>query len=96
VATGNPPWLGLFAFRPLSEKQKKITLCALCDFAVNYYPTFRHGVGICTGTVLAGNTGSEDRLSYALIGDSVNLGSRIQECVCVNNDHSHDVVTKSL
>jgi class 3 adenylate cyclase len=39
---------------------------------------FRHGVGIHTGEVLAGNTGSNDRLSYALIGDTVNLASRIQ------------------
>ena len=38
----------------------------------------RHGIGIHTGTVLAGNIGGAERLSYALVGDPVNLASRIQ------------------
>jgi adenylate cyclase len=38
-----------------------------------------HGVGIHTGSVLAANIGSADRSAYSLIGDTVNLASRIQD-----------------
>ncbi len=41
-------------------------------------PALRNGIGIHTGTVLAGNIGGHERLSYALVGDPVNLASRIQ------------------
>jgi adenylate cyclase len=42
-----------------------------------HLPLF-HGIGIHTGEVVAANIGSPDRLSYALVGDTVNLASRLQ------------------
>jgi adenylate cyclase len=43
------------------------------------FPPLAHGIGIHTGEVVAANIGSPDRLSYALVGDTVNLASRVQD-----------------
>jgi len=48
------------------------------DFASQGISPISHGVGIHTGSVLAANIGSADRSAYSLIGDTVNLASRIQ------------------
>ena len=68
-------------YAPVSDASSKVRAAG--------QPIFRHGIGIHSGSVLAGNIGSPERLSYSLVGDPVNLTSRIQG---LNKDFGSDIL----
>lgn len=48
------------------------------DFPKKGFPVIDIGIGLNTGTMSVGNMGSGERFCYTVMGDSVNLGSRLE------------------
>lgn len=48
------------------------------EFKAKGWPAIKVGVGVNTGEMNVGNKGSEFRVDYTVLGDSVNLGSRLE------------------
>ena len=49
------------------------------EFSAQGLPTVRFGVGLHTGSLMAGTVGSRYRANYSLFGDTVNVAARLQD-----------------
>jgi adenylate cyclase len=63
------------------------------EFKAKGLPEINIGSGVNTGTCIVGNMGSEMRLDYSVIGDSVNLAARLEAATRNYKDKDGNVAT---
>ena len=68
-------WHALEAAAAMHEYQAKVNE----TWSAEGLPPFGLGIGLSTGEVAAALLGSEERLEYTLVGDTVNLSQRLQQ-----------------
>jgi adenylate cyclase len=74
----------------LAALEMQRTLKALQPvFRANNWPEIRIGVGLNTGRMSVGNMGSRVRLAYTVMGDAVNLASRLEG---ITKEYGADII----
>lgn len=74
LAVPGHPLLAVQTALAMQDKLQEINVDLLENFGVN----ISMGIGLHTGKAYVGNMGSDDLLNYTLIGDNVNLASRLE------------------
>jgi class 3 adenylate cyclase len=65
-------------------------------WATEGLPAFGLGIGLSTGEAAAALLGSEERLEYTLVGDTVNLSARLQQLAVAGETILSDATMASL
>ena len=85
----NHPELAVRAAIGMMQRLKQLQK----DFRKDGLPVFDIGIGIHTGLATVGNIGSQKRFDYTVIGDSVNLASRLES---LNKEYkTHIIISES-
>jgi len=66
------------------------------DWAAQGLQPFGLGIGLSTGEVAAALLGSEERLEYTLVGDTVNLSQRLQNLAAAGETVLSEATTRGL
>src|SRR5713226_6541566 len=65
-------------------------------WAADALPAFGLGVGLSTGEAAAALLGSEERLEYTLVGDTVNLSQRLQQLAAAGETVLSEATSKAM
>ena len=84
---------------PMNNHQKQAVFCAVemmrrleelnSSYKEKLGSDVEMGIGINCGEVVAGNLGSDDKISYSLTGDTVNTGKRIES---LTKEHPNSIL----
>jgi class 3 adenylate cyclase len=66
------------AVRCAVEMQQRVEALNSLHAGDRDFPRIKIGIGVHTGKLTCGNIGSQDRLEYSVIGETVNLASRLE------------------
>src|SRR5260370_17378440 len=100
---GMMAWCGARLVNPDDADRAMETALEMCDaldelnrqWHAEGRPTIGIGIGIHTDIVVAGNMGSQTRLNYTVIGDGVNLASRLEGLTKTPKYETRIIVSRS-
>ncbi len=83
--TENHAWMAVQSALDMRRRLKEFNQRRIIDAQ----PQIRIGIGVSSGEVVSGNIGSQKRMDYTVIGDGVNLSSRLES---VTKEYGCDII----